>query len=469
MSDWWDDFSNNLATDLGPLVSLFGAAPTKQYLSECLTVTDVIIFATCPLGILTAVVSVIRVYGSPSLRAFVGRAQEGGGNAEAELCSSTSRDVCEIFIENGEIAPVLGRPEILKFVHDSETRDEDFYPDGVVAGIFFPQEYFDQRHGNFCPQWKEVNVTEQPVDEEDPSNEFVNGLPDIKFAPNPNLSLNVGIKPRSQFWFVSAAILRVLLQSFVLAWAILTRYSLGLLRGGSRGVYSVPLTIIGTVLLCNGMALCATLIERSTQIRVFRRTKSKQKARLYWVQPASQVICDQVFDSFCYTHSKEAPLITDTTSWKRTNDTHIFFVWIAVSTTMFGFAMQFLGLRACHSSVAVVQLAVVLVMSLVRAGLRTERLNKKENFMARGADLSEGFELDRLALRIAVVSKEMQESFWFCVWTSPPQNELEIIQGDLNWMGWAFSCGNQSLCLQEASCTIDWSSLFDYHAEQLLR
>lgn len=326
MSDWWDDFSNNLATDLGPLVSLFGAAPTKQYLSECLTVTDVIIFATCPLGILTAVVSVIRVYGSPSLRAFVGRAQEGGGNAEAELCSSTSRDVCEIFIENGEIARVLGRPEILKFVHDSETRDEDFYPDGVVAGIFFPQEYFDQRHGNFCSQWKEVNVTEQPVDEEDPSNEFVNGLPDIKFAPNPNFSLNVGIKPRSQFWFVSAAILRVLLQSFVLAWAILTRYSLGLLRGGSRGVYSVPLTIIGTVLLCNGMALCATLIERSTQIRVFRRTKSKQKARLYWVQPGSQVICDQVFDSFCYTHSKEAPLITDTTSWKMTNDTHIFFV-----------------------------------------------------------------------------------------------------------------------------------------------
>lgn len=99
--------------------------------------------------------------------------------------------------------------------------------------------------------------------------------------------------------------------------------------------------------------------------------------------------------------------------------------------------MQFLGPRACHSSVAVVQLAVVLVISLVRAGLRTERLNKKENFMARGADLSEGFELDRLALRIAAVSKEMQESFWFCVWTSPPQNELEIIQGDLNWTGGA--------------------------------
>ncbi|PNP75165.1 hypothetical protein FNYG_11491 [Fusarium nygamai] len=117
--NWWDDFSNNLATDLAPLVALFGEQPTKQYLSECLTIEDVIIFAAAPMGVITALVSAIRVCGTPSLRAFVGRAQEGAGVAEAELCSSTSRDVCELY-SNGGIARVFGRPKVLEVVHDPQ-------------------------------------------------------------------------------------------------------------------------------------------------------------------------------------------------------------------------------------------------------------------------------------------------------------------------------------------------------------
>ena len=35
-----DDFSNNLATDLGPLVQLFGEAVTIQYLSEATEFVD---------------------------------------------------------------------------------------------------------------------------------------------------------------------------------------------------------------------------------------------------------------------------------------------------------------------------------------------------------------------------------------------------------------------------------------------
>ena len=87
--DAWDDFANNLATDLAPILQLFGEQATKQFLSESTTIWDNIIFAMAPLGVLTAVVSVIRVCGPPVLRAFVGRAQEGTLIAEAELCSST--------------------------------------------------------------------------------------------------------------------------------------------------------------------------------------------------------------------------------------------------------------------------------------------------------------------------------------------------------------------------------------------
>ena len=80
-AEGWDDFSNNLATDLALFLSLFGEQVTKQYLSESIYNVDYIIFALAPLGILTAIVSVIRVCGSPMLRALIGRAQEGGGVA----------------------------------------------------------------------------------------------------------------------------------------------------------------------------------------------------------------------------------------------------------------------------------------------------------------------------------------------------------------------------------------------------
>ena len=43
--------------------------------------------------------------------------QEGEGIAEAELCSSTSRDVCELY-NNGSTARVFGRPKLLEVVFD---------------------------------------------------------------------------------------------------------------------------------------------------------------------------------------------------------------------------------------------------------------------------------------------------------------------------------------------------------------
>jgi hypothetical protein len=76
---WWEDFSNSLFTDITPVISLFGEAPTKQFLSESTTMLDYFISAMAPLGILTAVVSAIRVRGGSSLRAFIGWAQESLG------------------------------------------------------------------------------------------------------------------------------------------------------------------------------------------------------------------------------------------------------------------------------------------------------------------------------------------------------------------------------------------------------
>lgn len=116
-------------------MSLFGEQVTKQYLGEIITLLDYFISAMASMGILTAVASVIRVCGSPSLRAFIGRAQEGTGIAEAELCSSTSRDVCELYNKGG-ITRVSGRPNILEVVYDPAAPKFS-----ETGGIFTFQEY----------------------------------------------------------------------------------------------------------------------------------------------------------------------------------------------------------------------------------------------------------------------------------------------------------------------------------------
>ncbi|KAK1766094.1 hypothetical protein QBC33DRAFT_541800 [Phialemonium atrogriseum] len=111
----WNEFADNFATDLSPIVALFGEQVTKQFLSESTGFLDNIIFGVAPLGILTAVVSAIRVYGNASLKSFIGRAQEAHGVAEAELCSSTSQDVCELW-SNGGICRVFGPLAWAQFV-----------------------------------------------------------------------------------------------------------------------------------------------------------------------------------------------------------------------------------------------------------------------------------------------------------------------------------------------------------------
>lgn len=238
---WWDDFSNNLATDLAPLIALLGESPTKQYLSECITWEDTVIFAAAPLGIITAVVSAIRVYGTPSLRAFIGKAQEGAGVAEAELCSSTSRDVCELY-SNGGIARVFGRPKLLEIIHNPLEPFEEFFPNSVItkgkAGIYSFQDYFTR--GSKKQDWQlcSSDAKKRSSGKYGPDEQR-----NACFAPNPNLSLNIGIVPRSPFWFIAAAAWGLSLQLAVLVWAALARYYLQWTRDSNEGRYLLRLCL----------------------------------------------------------------------------------------------------------------------------------------------------------------------------------------------------------------------------------
>ena len=107
LADAGEDFSNNLFSDLAPILALFGEQVAKQYMSHSMSRIEDLIFAMAPLGIITAITGAIRVGGPSYLKAIIGRAREGKGVVEVELMSSTSTDVCELWNGNG-VSRVLG-------------------------------------------------------------------------------------------------------------------------------------------------------------------------------------------------------------------------------------------------------------------------------------------------------------------------------------------------------------------------
>jgi hypothetical protein len=266
-ADDLSDFSNNLATDIGPLLVLFGESMTKQYLSESTSFLDYFIFAMAPIGILTAVVSTIRVCGHSSLRAFIGRSQEGDGVIEAELCTSTSRDVCELFTRGG-ITRVLGRPSILELVYDPRDRDNK-------AGLFLFRHYLETRVSLESHASSENRVSPGTSDWKEAQGwrwrwprrrRERTGTPD-SFAPYPNLSLNVGIVKRSKWVFFAVAAVGFILQAGVLVLAGTGVWILGwnLNQVDPASAHYAPIMyVVGTVLMCGGMWSCAALIGQTT-------------------------------------------------------------------------------------------------------------------------------------------------------------------------------------------------------------
>ncbi|KAL2800621.1 hypothetical protein BJX66DRAFT_332180 [Aspergillus keveii] len=126
-----------------------------------------------PMGLLSAIVSAIRVCGSPSLKAFVRRAQETAGAAELELLSCTSDTTAELWNDGG-IARVFGKPQILEVVRLGDPRPAD-YQDSDGTGIYLFAESINKA-------WKFSSGTPES--------------PERAKHRSPNLSLNIGIKRR---------------------------------------------------------------------------------------------------------------------------------------------------------------------------------------------------------------------------------------------------------------------------------
>ncbi|KAJ5816443.1 hypothetical protein N7447_008676 [Penicillium robsamsonii] len=383
--DNWDDFTNNLATDLAPLITLFGERLTKQFLSESISILDNVIFALSPLGVLTAVVSVIRICGGSSLRAFVGRAQEGPAEAESELLPCVSESTAELFNDGG-ITRVFGRPKIVEIVAWEDV-DPKTGEKGTKIGTL--KDALGEK------AWS-CNGKVPP-----------SGLPKLDI---PNLSLNKGIKRRDQFWFHCAAILGGVLQAGTVMYATLTVFVYPQhFKKDDKAVasYAYPLYLIGTTFLFLGMFFCAFIIERSSKEFYL---KAEKPSKIYWLQPGNQYVGDQIFNAFLAVNEGPDSSMTKKLRYIKSVRDRRFHrkyleIYSTLVSTIMGFIFQFIGLRGLHASVILAQLGSTFLMSIIRTCLRTERMKPDENKMkhARGLTSHKQQEMDYFAFYLEKV------------------------------------------------------------------
>ncbi|KAF0323335.1 ankyrin repeat domain-containing protein 28 [Colletotrichum asianum] len=228
--------------------------------------------------IITTIVSTIRLCGPASLRAFIGRSQEGNSAIEAELCTSTSRDVCEGF-NNGGITRVLGRPKMLELIRTPKeylsSKDNDAFDRKVGLYIFRDFINTARDSGAAVPEWR-LGQFEQ--------------LAPISQNP-PNLSLNVGITQYLPWVFCLVALVGFILQADVLVAAGIGVWMLGWNLNDSTATstnYAPTIFITGTVLMCGGMCTCISIIgQATTEVRCRRTTYDlgSAKTSIIWLQP----------------------------------------------------------------------------------------------------------------------------------------------------------------------------------------
>ncbi|KAL3482496.1 hypothetical protein BJX99DRAFT_3818 [Aspergillus californicus] len=357
-AEGWEDLANNFAADLAPLVALFGERLTKQFLSESTSLLDNLIFALSPLGILTAVVSVIRICGNSSLRAFVGRANEAPGEAENELLSCVSDGTAECF-NNGGISRVFGRPRILELV----VWETDPDPLGQKSSY---------KIGSLRDALNEGAWSIDRVNSQDEKGALL--MPELDI---PNLSLNKGIKRRGRGWFYLAALLGIVLQGGTFVYSALTVFGYPnkfQQDGKPADSYAFPLFIYGSISLSLGMFLCGYLIERSSSETYFHSAKP---SKIYWLQPGRQTIGEQDFGAFLGIN--EGQKLTYVKSIRGSPKSKKPILYFTLSVTGLGFGLQFVGLRGLHPSVILANVGSMILMAVVRTCLRTKRIGSDGN------------------------------------------------------------------------------------------
>ncbi|KKP03785.1 hypothetical protein THAR02_04115 [Trichoderma harzianum] len=402
-ADDGDDFSNNLFTDLGPLLALFGERVTMQFLSQAMGISDCIILSMAPLGIVTTIVAAIRV-----------------GAAELELMSSSSNEVCELW--NGrDVVRCAGSAPVWEFIcllprtglpknpkvkimslEDAEN-DPYFYIKRLRRN---ERTFSDKMRALFGVNKKDGSAEDGIKEKSNTQSDEVIIIRNLKHDV-PNISHNRH-RNSGRGELHLAAFFGIILQvGFILYCSFIAQYSKlkPHFQKDDHAVasYAFPLTIIGSVVLSIGMFICSHVVESSTLEETFQPTEH-WRARLVWLQQ-EKTVGDQEFKSFAlYTGEDQPNIITssradhgkDSDEKQRQGSEELkdFTMKTVLGTviSLVGYVAQFIGFRGMHWSVSVASLIAVLTMAAVRAWIRR---GLAKPMFCRG--LLPGFELDWFA------------------------------------------------------------------------
>ena len=414
LADTGEDFSNNLFSDLAPVLALFGEQVAKQYMSHSMSSIEDLIFAMAPLGIITAITSAIRVGGPSHLKAIIGRAREGKGVVEVELMSSTSTDVCELWNGDG-VSRVLGSADptpIVELFYLERTRSrEPAAPESATPEPAAPEpdipllrgpwdkhatQIYDFRAGRVA-KILQSNISDTVAESDAIRQPNTSDTVDENDKIPPNLGLNVGRPKVSRLELILVATVGIILQLGVLAFAGASARSplnQNLTKGNKRVLfYAFPTMAAGTITLVTGMFFCAYIIERSTDEENWTVAKPgmNKQAKVAWIQRGA-VVNDQQFDSYFIQRGGSEPGMgrmwkavsrAFPKKWLSTNtELHISksrkaagrqlnsLTLFAASVSTIGFIAQFTGLRGLNWTVTIAQLAATGIMTILRSAVR---------------------------------------------------------------------------------------------------
>ncbi|KAI5842136.1 hypothetical protein DFP73DRAFT_515460, partial [Morchella snyderi] len=398
--DGWDNFANNLGSDLAPFLALFGEQVTTQYMSESLDWIDNILLALAPLGIITILVSAIRVSGAGPLKSLIGRGRETRSVVETDLLSSTSSEVCELW-SGGGVLRVVGTAALLQLI----------WVPGEVGKDSRNRHYTKKRSGGSQskrtgsrgnPEKPAADQEDTPDDQEDTPDDQED-TPDEKVDRNPpNISLNLSVKSVSRLTLIVFIIIGIIVQATVLVLAAVSQYVLHWPKNDLPiSFYAFPVLCAGTIFLGVGILLCAHTVEKTTGeiIWVPKKPEPKRGTFVLWLQQGGQEVGDQEFESFA--QWSEGEIISSYRRDQEGKNHRKELVFVAGTFTLLGFIAQLVGLRAAHSSVTVLQLVAVIIVTVFRSLAHSKR--DKRNKIEKPKQV-EGFELDWLAKYLGGIS-----------------------------------------------------------------
>lgn len=273
-------------------------------------------------------------------------ARESRATAELELLSATSEEVCEMW-SGSEIVRVAGQPSTIQYILDRAAKP----PTVLTLSEALKQNIYvkDSNHSGM---------------------ESLNRLI-LDGAPSLTVNVHNAISLSWQLLILVVLGIMVQLTAFVLSAIIVYSWSW---TAGSEMIssYGFPCYLIGTMLLTLGLLGCARVIQHNSRVDELSPTTSSAKYQPFCVQKACTVDAKQ-FPPYAIFHPDGQPVIKMSRSNARDYNVLTLF---STASALIGYVCQFVGLRAMHWSVALIQLAATLTMTCARAFIRRGLANQ---------------------------------------------------------------------------------------------